>query len=128
MFFCLIIRRPPRSTRTDTLFPYTTLFRSRVQGIAFTCTLALDHCSRLTAMPPVCARAASTRGSSKAPAMPSICRVNSSRFTLDEQSTASRSEEHTSELQSLMRISYAVFCLKKKNKEKDPYTVCNIQD
>src|SRR3546814_9220653 len=107
----------------------------RVQGIAFTCTLALDHCSRLTAMPPVCARAASTRGSSKAPAMPSICRVNSSRFTLDEQSTAStssrrttslasagalphhkaappRSEEHPSELQSLMRTSYDVFCLK----------------
>src|SRR3546814_14336189 len=77
-FFFLMIRRPPRSTRTDTLFPYTTLFRS---------TNFIDkafHFRRqLGRLPPI-----------------------------------SRSEEHTSELQSLMRISYAVFCLKKKKKKK----------
>src|SRR3546814_4735857 len=75
-----MIRRPPRSTRTDTLFPYTTLFRSnRMQG--------------------------STR-SRQAGITPAWTNRTSSR----------RSEEHTSELQSLMRISYAVFCLKKKNR------------
>src|SRR3546814_16561684 len=78
VFFFLMIRRPPRSTRTDTLFPYTTLFRSpsRVSD-------------RFAAVPP-------------AP-MPSA-----------RPRRRTRSEEHTSELQSLMRISYAVFCLKKK--------------
>src|SRR3546814_13337271 len=76
-FFFLMIRRPPRSTRTDTLFPYTTLFRSlsplrRSPGQLFRSVQALFW------------------------------------------PTSMRSEEHTSELQSLMRISYAVFCLKKK--------------
>src|SRR3546814_5603963 len=78
-----MIRRPPRSTRTDTLFPYTTLFRSpylsRSDAIS---------CSRR----PVC----------------------SAPIQIDSAATLLRSEEHTSELQSLMRISYAVFCLKKK--------------
>src|SRR3546814_11353995 len=78
LFFFLMIRRPPRSTRTDTLFPYTTLFRSRKAIMAPSPTPAgIDASSRLTR-------------------------------------TSERSEEHTSELQSLMRISYAVFCLKKK--------------
>src|SRR3546814_7368294 len=80
-----MIRRPPRSTRTDTLFPYTTLFRS-----------AAD---RRVAARPVAAGAAAAGAPSN--------------------SMPNRSEEHTSELQSLMRISYAVFCLKKKkNKQK----------
>src|SRR3546814_9744385 len=83
-FFFLMIRRPPRSTRTDTLFPYTTLFRSedaevRAQRATFTISRRLRGIGR-------------------------TC-------------LARRSEEHTSELQSLMRISYAVFCLKKKNKQ-----------
>src|SRR3546814_3714752 len=77
--FFLMIRRPPRSTRTDTLFPYTTLFRSRTSGPT-----------------------ASRRSPSSTP------------MASRGASTPSRSEEHTSELQSLMRISYAVFCLKKK--------------
>src|SRR3546814_11600765 len=81
-FFFLMIRRPPRSTRTDTLFPYTTLFRSRGLGRA--------HRQLLQA----------TTGRQQADASPD------------------RSEEHTSELQSLMRISYAVFCLKKKKTQK----------
>src|SRR3546814_4457966 len=89
-FFFLMIRRPPRSTRTDTLFPYTTLFRS--EAVPFETTLHVrDHCLCLAAQ-----RAA---------------RALARRF---DQALRPRSEEHTSELQSLMRISYAVFCLKKK--------------
>src|SRR3546814_13223091 len=85
-FFFLMIRRPPRSTRTDTLFPYTTLFRSCISHI----------CGRwqrlaIAARIPECRQGAPAENRGRA-----------------------RSEEHTSELQSLMRISYAVFCLKKK--------------
>src|SRR3546814_1097119 len=86
--FFLMIRRPPRSTRTDTLFPYTTLFRS----------------------PPFRGSAADGRGDR---------RTRRNPFGPERSSWSraeSRSEEHTSELQSLMRISYAVFCLKKKKK------------
>src|SRR3546814_1838704 len=84
-----MIRRPPRSTRTDTLFPYTTLFRS---GRTYANL-------RLRA------------GGDTPPPQRAIVRASKSR-------TSARSEEHTSELQSLMRISYAVFCLKKKKLEK----------
>src|SRR3546814_1025501 len=82
-----MIRRPPRSTRTDTLFPYTTLFRSGV--------VAFQH--RLNPLPSGFSTSSTLVG------------------VLDNQM---RSEEHTSELQSLMRISYAVFCLKKKTIKK----------
>src|SRR3546814_12359072 len=81
LFFFLMIRRPPRSTRTDTLFPYTTLFRS-LRAVRW--TRPLRPRTRWLALDP---------------------------WTEDPRT---RSEEHTSELQSLMRISYAVFCLKKK--------------
>src|SRR3546814_7450525 len=98
-FFFLMIRRPPRSTRTDTLFPYTTLFRSRRR-----------HRRR-------------HRGpADRAREHPRHGRRTTSWW---------RSEEHTSELQSLMRISYAVFCLKKKmNTESNiitPYYYMSIQ-
>src|SRR3546814_8066811 len=120
VFFFLMIRRPPRSTRTDTLFPYTTLFRS----------------SRLRA------GASTAAGSPPSPCSPWRSRCSPKRGRsrppdpfVDEETThgqhpyrpapgpptravlrrPSRSEEHTSELQSLMRTSYAVFCLKKKN-------------
>src|SRR3546814_9101886 len=85
-----MIRRPPRSTRTDTLFPYTTLFRSgHVMGYGLSLiTLDLSDTKSL----------AEAQAKIRAYA-------------------AARSEEHTSELQSLMRISYAVFCLKKKTRE-----------
>src|SRR3546814_20165071 len=86
--FFLMIRRPPRSTRTDTLFPYTTLFRS----------------VRLCRVPGLC-RAAGVV----------YKRRTDTWRTCHGQAFRSRSEEHTSELQSLMRTSYAVFCLKKKN-------------
>src|SRR3546814_13055465 len=80
LLFFLMIRRPPRSTRTDTLFPYTTLFRSvAVRWL-----------------------------------MPRLADFHRTYPDIDVQ-VVTRSEEHTSELQSLMRISYAVFCLKKKN-------------
>src|SRR3546814_3446628 len=96
--FVLMIRRPPRSTRTDTLFPYTTLFRSRLRY----------------------PRKKRMRPSARIPIV-----VSQPDGTADHQDIhhlqgaisagrIGRSEEHTSELQSLMRISYAVFCLKKK--------------
>src|SRR3546814_7104336 len=91
-----MIRRPPRSTRTDTLFPYTTLFRSRREESSTARYFADQNRNHL-------ARAAHR---------------DTSQFPCEQfpgQSLgASRSEEHTSELQSLMRISYAVFCLNKK--------------
>src|SRR3546814_16072485 len=79
LFFFLMIRRPPRSTRTDTLFPYTTLFRSGQVHLA-----RRPH------------------------------HAGGARRRLERSRHRGRSEEHTSELQSLMRISYAVFCLKQK--------------
>src|SRR3546814_7054541 len=128
--FFLIIRRPPRSTRTDTLFPYTTLFRSGIRGrpagpasgnlpvrrvdmnlldlsvardyggvllvglgITVFLTLVVITLSLVLAIPVA------------------LCRMSPSRTV-----RFVRSEEHTSELQSLMRISYAVFCLKKKKR------------
>src|SRR3546814_5178658 len=90
-----MIRRPPRSTRTDTLFPYTTLFRSA---------------RRLDSVRDAYAEARNKGANT------SVCLSNASledHWALREP--LCRSEEHTSELQSLMRISYAVFCLKKKN-------------
>src|SRR3546814_9313374 len=96
-FFFLMIRRPPRSTRTDTLFPYTTLFRSR-EAIS------------TRAPPPIVDETASLRRYTPFEAVGrALFKASTSAARLD------RSEEHTSELQSLMRISYAVFCLKKKN-------------
>src|SRR3546814_5087843 len=99
--FVLMIQRPPRSTRTDTLFPYTTLFRS----CRFTSALSIA-----IAAPPSDPRRSEVDGSISAIELLVICATRSSwlRWVFE------RSEEHTSELQSLMRISYAVFCLKKK--------------
>src|SRR3546814_1203440 len=87
VFLFLMIRRPPRSTRTDTLFPYTTLFRSLTPGLA---DVLLD---------------AGLQGAIV---------LDPLRLRRQHLLGLLRSEEHTSELQSLMRISYAVFCLKKK--------------
>src|SRR3546814_1387033 len=95
-----MIRRPPRSTRTDTLFPYTTLFRSfidRRRGEY----LSVEHHRK---------------------ALADILRRHARegrRSARIEADGDDRSEEHTSELQSLMRISYAVFCLKKKKKKSN---------
>src|SRR3546814_7168112 len=92
--FFLMIRRPPRSTRTDTLFPYTTLFRSVPQlgaplpGDLGGPIVSAQQRGEMVTVPPI----------------------------------GARSEEHTSELQSLMRISYAVFCLKKKKNKNVRFT------
>src|SRR3546814_9165207 len=100
-----MIRRPPRFTRTDTLFPYTTLFRSTC---ATTCPIRKAASSASWRTPPPPARRFSYERLSHdhRPA------GHASRLRQDRR--PARSEEHTSELQSLMRISYAVFCLTKK--------------
>src|SRR3546814_11520950 len=95
IFFFLMIRRPPRSTRTDTLFPYTTLFRSQSGE-----TMMMDP-----------------NGIEGLDAQV-IGRVSPTAPRIQAGGHPCRSEEHTSELQSLMRISYAVFCLKKKKNNK----------
>src|SRR3546814_4615691 len=105
-----MIRRPPRSTRTDTLFPYTTLFRSLVllQGLV--------QLAKHQVLQP---------GVDRQVQVAAIHRQRHRLHILDDAAQAvfddpaaarRRSEEHTSELQSLMRISYAVFCLQKKTK------------
>src|SRR3546814_10607639 len=106
-----MILRPPRSTRTDTLFPYTTLFRSYLAHAwqhHFEYILGevdgLDPARRQLMLAPLVAEGE----------------------TLIGRRELTRSEEHTSELQSLMRISYAVFCLKKKNKQNTPTTTAHI--
>src|SRR3546814_3072695 len=99
-----MIRRPPRSTRTDTLFPYTTLFRSshrRRQG-ALPMTASFPRLLLTAAVSAGLLLGVTACGKKGAPKPPQ---------------GQERSEEHTSELQSLMRISYAVFCLKKKKKK-----------
>src|SRR3546814_21155840 len=110
----LRIRRPPRSTRTDTLFPSTTLFRS----------LVLAGCSPAT----------DRDGDKQDAASPSSTTSSTAPSASDDVPTVAatptpaphpRSEEHTSELQSLMRNSYAVFCLKKKNNKKQSRTKRN---
>src|SRR3546814_6903682 len=95
LMFFLMIRRPPRSTRTDTLCPYTTLFRSNRHR---DCRPSSAEC-----------RAAPCRRRGRGDRRSSSPRARN----------GARSEEHTSELQSLMRISYAVFCLKKKKHNPD---------
>src|SRR3546814_4113732 len=99
LFFFLIIRRPPRSTRTDTLFPYTTLFRSALRHQPHQATGPAHSQSDRAA-------ADGGTGLDRQAAAPAVDARRVSGF-------GQRSEEHTSELQSLMRISYAVFCLKK---------------
>src|SRR3546814_3469449 len=141
-----MLRRPPRSTRTDTLFPYTTLFRSRINlahvgptdgRIAFAARrivsrrrpsslawtrghLTLDH-GVLTADPFILGLKRGTIEGRVEVDQGNGGPVPTVTVALDLKgstlSAIARSEEHTSELQSLMRISYAVFCLKKKNTE-----------
>src|SRR3546814_10649938 len=98
-----MIRRPPRSTRTDALFPYTTLFRSRLHPTA----------GRGRDLPGLPAEEAGDRAG----------RADRRGDERGAGAPRRRSEEHTSELQSLMRSSYAVFCLKKQNKGKHQTTI-----
>src|SRR3546814_3223613 len=111
-----MIRRPPRSTRTDTLFPYTTLFRSRVH----------PHKRRRVGAPDR-ARDPAWAGDERRGARRLQRNRRRARLVMagpaagrrHRRCLLSRSEEHTSELQSLMRISYAVFCLKKNNNNRN---------
>src|SRR3546814_6918012 len=125
--FCvvfLMIRRPPRSTRTDTLFPYTTLFRSPPRP------------ARADRVGPAACRSAARARSRRAAGRTRSGRrgrreVAAQGAALEHSPSVPRSEEHTSELQSLMRISYAVFCLKKKKltiTEKIVTTIQNTQN
>src|SRR3546814_12648990 len=102
LFFVLMIRRPPRATRTDTLFPYTTLCRSRDCAGP---VLILQGASDIQVSPEKDALALDH----------ALLQRGHDDHAVFIVPGVSRSEEHTSELQSLMRISYAVFCLKKKN-------------
>src|SRR3546814_6546063 len=123
-----MIRRPPRSTRTDTLFPYPTLFRSCESKGAFLdegmgrhlCSLGMEGVDMrdvprlrgLNAVTELCVHSISPLNDCAT----TMCRTAHRKCRCGR--VQSRSEEHTSELQSLMRISYAVFCLKKKNTNK----------
>src|SRR3546814_9953409 len=107
IIFFLMIRLPPRSTRTDTLFPYTTLFRSR-------CRASPDITGSAGADARVRPAPAPGTGIRRVPAAQGR---DGADLDACGPRPIQRSEEHTSELQSLMRISYAVFCLKKKTKQ-----------
>src|SRR3546814_1325945 len=103
-----MIRRPPRSTRTDTLFPYTTLFRAdqpRLQKHEDDDQRPAQHALHLKIIDQI------GHGAEQEQIAPDL-QIQADRMLL--AACTMRSEEHTSELQSLMRISYAVFCLKKK--------------
>src|SRR3546814_5015245 len=121
-----MIRRPPISTRTDTLFPYTTLFRSLdvKKGLTAWCdktligqailNLALNGLEAMKDQP--CVRRE--------------LRISAANVDAAFVQITVRSEEHTSELQSLMRISYAVFCLKKKNEQQQintPHSIVHLR-
>src|SRR3546814_13709678 len=114
-FFYVMIRRPPRSTRTDTLFPYTTLFRS---FIAFDALIRNGDGSVAFSLPGVVVPTNWSETARNIMAQKYFRRAGVpdrlERIPEDGVPAWLRSEEHTSELQSLMRISYAVFCLKKK--------------
>src|SRR3546814_2107000 len=114
-----MIRRPPRSTRTDTLFPYTTLFRSPRSGarIEFRVERIPANEGEVT-MTMTPAQEALSDDAKAAGAAWFGMMSHVGRSSLIFHMVESRSEEHTSELQSLMRISYAVFCLKKKTEDK----------
>src|SRR3546814_15534738 len=124
-----MIRRPPRSTRTDTLFPYTTLFRSEAKHTADEQReqrprqAQIDHDSPLYGIAAAQKHVDHLRGGKRGgtDGQRDSGKTKRAKRKREQQPAArprlrhSRSEEHTSELQSLMRISYAVFCLKKKN-------------
>src|SRR3546814_3731345 len=117
-----MMRRPPRSTRTDTLFPYTTLFRSVREGRGARGRRLSDQPVEIA----VGLRAADVRGHTDRRGADAghpqqrLFRAQFSRRPDGRRTGRGRSEEHTSELQSLMRTSYAVFCLKKKTTTHEP--------
>src|SRR3546814_1415143 len=117
-----MIRRPPRSTRTDTLFPYTTLFRSEALLRDLTYMGNLPYKGNLPYMGDLPFREGAPIGAGVARGR----RARRGDPELRRRRGGGRSEEHTSELQSLMRISYAVFCLKKKKTSSERSIVSAI--
>src|SRR3546814_10335000 len=120
-----MIRRPPRSTRTDTLFPYTTLFRSTVYIRHFAADGAYNNFVVVHPGTPTLNAWVEGYSDFTGADLPGsvLFAVNIVPTAARRRARSSvRSEEHTSELQSLMRISYAVFCLKKKNNHEDQNT------
>src|SRR3546814_3561634 len=111
-----MIRRPPRSTRTDTLFPYTTLFRSDGDAEIFAQRQSCDRipCYHRAHRPASIGRLKAALGEAITIRNGAVEQTNFDTYQI-------RSEEHTSELQSLMRISYAVFCLQKKTSPSHTY-------
>src|SRR3546814_3391602 len=133
LFFFLMIRRPPRSTRTDTLFPYTTLFRSRPGREAGDRGRGgFDRARQLPAAGHAAVDEAEGRVPGADAAGAGVDGGPRRWLSAEDRGQGARgrriarpdvrSEEHTSELQSLMRISYAVFCLKKKKNYEIAYT------
>src|SRR3546814_10237442 len=127
MLFFLMQRRPPRSTRTDNLVPYTPLFRSHaavdaqgLQAVGAVGAHRLQEVAGLVA--DGLQRSAGHLGGARRP-----CQAEEGAACLGIP-VGRRSEEHTSELQSLMRISYAVFCLKKKKKDKTTAHTNDVED
>src|SRR3546814_7221961 len=114
-----MIRRPPRSTRTDTLFPYTTLFRSQ------SVNLHVKFSVYLLFLLLICSCHEPGEMTAKIPDEKNVFQPDSAKRCLLK--IIERSEEHTSELQSLMRISYAVFCLKKKSTYQQTTNTSNIR-
>src|SRR3546814_7393637 len=119
-----MIRRPPRSTRSDTLFPYTTLFRSVVALLGF--LDALDVGGQLFLVRP-CGAVDALQLFVLRIAAPVRTGNAGELERLEEARVRHRSEEHTSELQSLMRISYAVFCLTKNKTQEQMMQVIHTQ-
>src|SRR3546814_3827430 len=112
-------RQPPKSTRTDTLFPYTTLFRS---GTMTTTRLREGFMVSFVGLAVALGAGCSAKeDAAKYPTTDSFCAAKAKAECASVASLCGRSEEHTSELQSLMRISYAVFCLKIKKKHTKLY-------
>src|SRR3546814_6226711 len=105
-----MLRRPPRSTRTDTLFPYTTLFRSTPAAVG---EIGEIVCRGDVVMSGYWQNLSATKAT-----LQNGWLHTGDMGSFDASGFLTRSEEHTSELQSLMRISYAVFCLKKKKTKK----------
>src|SRR3546814_3335071 len=130
LFFFLMIRRPPRSTRTDTLFPYTTLFRSFDTGPGvgpINDWITAHGAGEMDLEGRVAARGSADEERLQTllahPFLSATWPKSLDRFDFTGAlADGLRSEEHTSELQSLMRISYAVFCLKKKKTPKHTYS------
>src|SRR3546814_6834142 len=113
-----MIRRPPRSTRTDTLFPYPTLFRSTCYIPRARCRSHCATSSTVRSVSAICRWIRNGSHEAVSGGLADSILVKPPDLFCHSGFPLTRSEEHTSELQSLMRISYAVFCLKKKTKQQ----------